>query len=161
MPCNLPSRTRPIFVHICRALTCFGGFERLSSRRKLLDQQSLRSVWKPPEDGHTIQVVSGDVMQSDMTTTPKEPMSRDDAVLDLVQQLQLERDRIKSSADTCGARFHKTRGIAELPPKNGEVGSSISLELGPHGDAPTTCRMATLPSIMKVCSDWISLSLCI
>lgn len=140
-----------------------------SEGRKILGGFSLPRLWRPPEDSQVITAASTDTELSEPEVTletsqeeqvatevpppPVEPVlsPRQLAVKEVIQKLKEENVRINSTADTCGVSFHKEGGIAPLPEGDVEAGTTIDLTEGPHGDMRTKCRLATLPSLMKVC----------
>lgn len=105
---------------------------------------------------------SGETVVTTATATPQPPpaepveavppdaAARDAAVQEVIQKLQDERIRINSTVEACGVESHKPGGIAPLPEGEVAAGKSIDLADGPHGDVRTKCRMATLPTLMKV-----------
>lgn len=143
-----------------------------SSGRKLQAGFQLPRLWRPPEDTQVTEVdaaqsdveatteVSPEIAQEATTTSsvvespppPAEPkpVPREAAVQQVIQKLQEQRVRINSTADACGESSHAEGGIAPLPEGEVEAGTAINLTVGPHGDARTQCRLATLPTLMKV-----------
>lgn len=99
--------------------------------------------WHPDDEE-----VSADILQQEPEVPP-----RDAAMAEIIGKLRETRDRVASSEDRCGPDSHLPRGVAPLPEHVDGAGSYLEdMSATPHGDAQTLCRMATLPSIMKVCA---------
>lgn len=115
-------------------------------------------MWQPADaDGH---------MDRAGGFTPSEGVysataGREGAVRDVLWELSAQRDRIVSAVDTCGPASHRPRGIAPLPDAVATGADIAGISETPHGDARTLCRMATLPSVMKVrhaCTSCIAIA---
>ena len=147
-----------------------------SEGRRLHAGFKMPRLWRPPADGQetastAIAVARSSAGESKLEAGQEPPVQaappavplavpppdvpvlspREVAVQDVISKLQEERLRINATAEACGVASHKAGGIAPLPEGDVQAGKIIDLTEGPHGDTKTKCRMATLPSLMKVC----------
>lgn len=144
--------------------------------RKLFGGFNLPKLWRPPDEQQAVATAVTDQPETEeppvtsSTTpaakdqpvaTPEVPATpvvspRQAAVEETIQKLQEQRARINSTADSCGVSAHKPGG--STPPTKNEVTVGVTKDLtgAPHGDKRTKCRLATLPTLMKVWRSFLT-----
>jgi hypothetical protein len=139
----------------CRFLQCYGGNSLREpygvGGRKL---RNVRAKYVAPDEtgSKEASTLTGDSARSNGAQVQDQlPEDRSEAITEVIRLLQKERDRILQTKDRCGLDTHLPGGIAPLPPWESSAGKTVeNWGPGPHGDSETTCRLATIPTIMKV-----------